>query len=415
MGVITRAQVRIRRRPETESFYGVFFADWAAGAEAVREMAQGGLPVSMMRLSDAQETETTLMLAGKPDLTRWADRGLRVVGYRGERSLLILGLTGDRRRAGQTLRHAAGVCRRHGGLFPIAMIGRLWRKSRFLAPYLRNTLWERGYALDTVETALPWAGALAAARTIQQTLRNSFAARGRRLLVFTHLSHIYTDGASVYTTYLFPRADDPDETVAAWRAAKLAVSLAIVRTRGDHQPPARCRSRPRAVPGGRKRTRRRRRIALGLPDVRPRRHAESGKTDSTVAARPACATLTTLRASVHGDPRHRRNPGRVLCARSPNSARPPTVVYPHGHAGRKPKSDRLASSAPVTGLYSRPCLRHTPRSVDHAANTPVARPRGHRQHHLGGGDGCRTRARFIRRGPGRRNPFDTQDCGRMTI
>jgi alkyldihydroxyacetonephosphate synthase len=237
MGVITRAQVRIRRRPETESFYGVFFADWAAGAEAVREMAQSGLPVSMMRLSDAQETETTLMLAGKPDLTRWADRGLRLAGYRGERSLLILGITGDRRRASQTLRHAAGVCRKHGSLFPIAMIGRLWQKSRFLSPYLRNTLWERGYALDTVETALPWAGALTAARTIQQTLRDSFAARSRRLLVFTHLSHIYADGASVYTTYLFPRADDPDETIAAWRAGKLAVSQAIVKLGGtiSHQ------------------------------------------------------------------------------------------------------------------------------------------------------------------------------------
>ena len=100
-----------------------------------------------------------------------------------------------------------------------------------------NALRERGYALDTIETALPWAGALAAARTIQHTLRDSFVARGRRLLVFTHLSHIYTDGASVYTTYLFPRADDPDDTVATWRAAKLAVSLAIVRLGGtiSHQ------------------------------------------------------------------------------------------------------------------------------------------------------------------------------------
>jgi alkyldihydroxyacetonephosphate synthase len=117
------------------------------------------------------------------------------------------------------------------------MIGRMWRKSRFLSPYLRNTLWERGYALDTVETALPWADALSAARTIQETLRESFTASGRRILVFTHLSHIYTDGASVYTTYLYPRADDPDETVAAWRAAKLTVSQAIVRLGGtiSHQ------------------------------------------------------------------------------------------------------------------------------------------------------------------------------------
>ena len=312
MGVITRAQVRVRRRPETESFYGVFFADWAAGAEAVREMAQSGLPVSMMRLSDAQETETTLMLAGKPNLTRWADRGLRLAGYRGERSLLILGITGDRRRAGQTLRHAAGVCRRHGGLFPIAMIGRMWHKSRFLSPYLRNTLWERGYALDTVETALPWANALSAARTIQQTLRKSFTASGRRLLVFTHLSHIYADGASVYTTYLFPRADDPDETVAAWRAAKLAVESGNRQTRRDHQPPARRRSRPRAVSGGREGPGRHRRVALRLPVVRPRWHAQPGEIAPAVAARDRSHNPQAFQTTLRRRPTGLSNPAHLL-------------------------------------------------------------------------------------------------------
>jgi alkyldihydroxyacetonephosphate synthase len=117
------------------------------------------------------------------------------------------------------------------------MIGHMWQKSRFLTPYLRNTLWERGYALDTVETALPWAGALDAARTIQQTLRDAFAAQNLRLLVFTHLSHIYADGASVYTTFIFPRAKDPEATVAAWRAAKITVSRTIISLGGtiSHQ------------------------------------------------------------------------------------------------------------------------------------------------------------------------------------
>lgn len=237
LGVITQASVRVRRLPETEAFYGVFFHDWASGAEAVRQIAQSGLAVSMLRLSDAQETETTLMLAGKPDLTRWADRGLRLAGYRSQRGLLILGVTGEHARARETLRHATAICRRHGGLFPIAMIGRMWQKSRFLTPYLRNTLWSCGYTLDTVETALPWSRALAAAKTIQQTLRGAFEAQGERLLVFTHLSHVYTDGVSVYTTFLFRRADDPDETVAIWRAAKQAVSRAIVELGGtiSHQ------------------------------------------------------------------------------------------------------------------------------------------------------------------------------------
>ena len=36
-GIITRAIVRVRRLPETEDFYAIFFHDWRSGAEAVRE------------------------------------------------------------------------------------------------------------------------------------------------------------------------------------------------------------------------------------------------------------------------------------------------------------------------------------------------------------------------------------------
>lgn len=237
MGIITRARMRVRPRPETEAFYGIFFHDWASGAQAVREIAQAGLPVSMLRLSDAQETETTLVLAGKPDLTRWAERGLKLVGYGPGRSLLVLGITGEHRLARESYRHAASVCRRHGGLPPIGMIGRLWQKSRFRSPYLRNTLWAHGYTLDTVETALPWSRSVPAALAIQQSLRQAFEAQGERLLVFTHLSHIYADGASVYTTFLFRRTPDPEAMVAVWRAAKQAVSRTIIEAGGtiSHQ------------------------------------------------------------------------------------------------------------------------------------------------------------------------------------
>jgi alkyldihydroxyacetonephosphate synthase len=99
IGVITRATLRVHPLPETEGFYGVFFRDWASGAEAVREITQARAPVAMLRLSDAMETETTLALSGKERLVRWADRGLRLLRYSGSRSLLIYGVTGEARLA----------------------------------------------------------------------------------------------------------------------------------------------------------------------------------------------------------------------------------------------------------------------------------------------------------------------------
>ena len=48
------------------------------------------------------------------------------------------------------------------------------------------------------------------------------------MLVFAHLSHVYNDGASIYTTYLYRRAEDPDETLRRWQVMKGAASRVIV-------------------------------------------------------------------------------------------------------------------------------------------------------------------------------------------
>ncbi|HGG57556.1 MAG TPA: FAD-binding oxidoreductase, partial [Nannocystis exedens] len=49
-----------------------------------------------------------------------------------------------------------------------------------------------------------------------------------RSLVFTHISHVYPEGSSVYSTFVFRLAADPDATLARWRRLKQSVSQAIV-------------------------------------------------------------------------------------------------------------------------------------------------------------------------------------------
>jgi alkyldihydroxyacetonephosphate synthase len=242
MGILTRASVRVRPLPETERFYGVFFHDWESGVDAVRAIAQSEAPVSMLRLSDAQETETTLALSGKEDLAVLARRGLGWLGYGPERCLLIYGLTGSRESTSACRRQVGSLLRVHAGLQAGPLIGRMWQKSRFRTPYLRNTLWERGYALDTLETALPWSSVISAAQAIKTALQQGLCGAGAdgdaaRALVFAHLSHVYVDGASIYVTYLFHRSQDPDETLHRWQRLKHAASQAVLASGGtiSHQ------------------------------------------------------------------------------------------------------------------------------------------------------------------------------------
>ncbi|MDL1941122.1 FAD-binding oxidoreductase [Chloroflexi bacterium CFX2] len=226
LGVVTQAKVRVRRVPEAESFFGVFFPSWEQGSDAVREIVQSELPVSMLRLSNPLETETTLILSGKS----WvgiADRGLRMIGYGDTRCLLIFGVTGSRKMFGRTRRDVAAVCRKHGGLVIGTIVGHTWEKSRFLSPYLRNTLWEKGVAIDTLETALPWSQVQEASRTIPQSIIDAMLKHNENVMAFSHLSHVYRDGASIYTTYLFRRTADPDELLMRWHDMKHAASLVI--------------------------------------------------------------------------------------------------------------------------------------------------------------------------------------------
>jgi alkyldihydroxyacetonephosphate synthase len=231
LGVITQAKVRVRRVPEAEAFYGVFFPSWEQGVEAVKSIVQNELPVSMLRLSNPLETETTLILSGKSWINT-ADRGLRLIGYGDKRCLLILGVTGSTSLVPGTRQEVSAICRRSGGLFVGAVVGHTWEKSRFHTPYLRNTLWNFGIAIDTLETALPWSQVGGASRAIPQSIVEAMQSHDERVLVFSHLSHVYRDGASVYTTFLFRRTADPDELLDRWCGMKSAASMMIQKCGG---------------------------------------------------------------------------------------------------------------------------------------------------------------------------------------
>ena len=64
MGILTDVKVRVSRLPELEKFYGIFFPSWQKAKGAVRELVQEKVPLSMLRLSNVEETRTNLILAG---------------------------------------------------------------------------------------------------------------------------------------------------------------------------------------------------------------------------------------------------------------------------------------------------------------------------------------------------------------
>jgi len=237
MGIITKATVRTTPLPEKEEFHAVFFPNFELGKSAVRHMVQGRLPLSMLRLSTAIETSTMLALAGHERLINLLEHGLTLRRIGDEKSMLMIGFSGSDNIVKASRKEAWSIARQHKGVVAGQQFGKQWHKGRFHTPYLRNTLWEQGYALDTLETAVPWEDVDGTIEAIENALRTSLDDTDTKVLVFSHLSHFYPQGASIYTTYMFGLTPDPDETLQRWHSLKSAASQAIVKQKGtiSHQ------------------------------------------------------------------------------------------------------------------------------------------------------------------------------------
>lgn len=237
LGIVTEATVRVTSLPERERFHVVFFPHWQAALHSVREAVQQGIPLSMLRLGSALETETELVLAGHERIISLLHRVLRWRGLGPQKCMLIFGVTGTRAQYRSTLRKALHVFRQGKGVHAGAYGGRKWAETRFLTPYLRNTLWDKGYAVDTLETATNWQNVTRMMEGIESALHAALEKEGEPAHVFSHLSHLYPQGSSIYTTVIFRTAKTYEETLRRWKRFKTAASKAIVNHSGtiSHQ------------------------------------------------------------------------------------------------------------------------------------------------------------------------------------
>lgn len=237
IGVLTEVAVRIARQPDYEAFHAVFFPDWDSAARATREIAQAKLPLSMLRLSNALETVTMLTLAGHKRLIGVLEKYLGWRGCAEGKCMLMIGASGAKGAARAALGSALALARAGGGVHVGRKMGDKWKQNRFRNVYLRNTAWQQGYAIDTVETAVDWPGVTGMMQAIEHAATEALAARGERVHTYTHLSHLYAQGASVYTTFVYRLSGSYEGDLARWAALKAAVSRAIVEHGGtiSHQ------------------------------------------------------------------------------------------------------------------------------------------------------------------------------------
>lgn len=245
MGIVSQVKVRVRKLAEQENFYVSFFPSWQQAKSAARDLVQSDVVLSMLRLSNAVETETQLALAGHEKQIGLLEKGLKLFNVAEGKCMMTFGLTGTKAQCNTALTQLKKVTKPYKAIHTGSFMGNKWAEKRFTMPYFRESLWQKGYVVDTLETATDWDNVDNLLDKIETNLRTVLGDKAQ-LHVFTHLSHVYKQGSSIYTTYIFKAGEDYQATLDQWAILKQSTSEIIVNNRGtishqhgvgkDHQP-----------------------------------------------------------------------------------------------------------------------------------------------------------------------------------
>ena len=216
LGVITEAWVRVRRRPTHRASAPVRFAEFAAGAEAVKALSQSGLYPTNCRLIDAQEAQVT----GAGD---------------GSHALLVLGFESSAHDVEPWMTMALECCTDFGGVWERRGAGDgeavgSWREAFLRAPYLRDVFLSIGVLSETFETAITWERFPDFHREVTGSATEAVREVCGEGTVTCRFTHVYPDGPAPYYTILAPARRGAE--LEQWAQIKRAASDAVIEAGG---------------------------------------------------------------------------------------------------------------------------------------------------------------------------------------
>ena len=183
----------------------------------------------MLRLSNAVETDAHLHLGTSPSQFLAISTYLKARGLSSDKVMLTYGVSGDKAQNKLALTQFNKLLKQHGSVTGkiTDIMGSVWAHGRFKFPYLRGTLWDKGIMVDTFETATNWNNIDEQMQQMQEAVKTSLTEEGEEVMAFTHISHVYKQGASLYTTYFFRAAKDHATTLQRWQKIKHAASVSL--------------------------------------------------------------------------------------------------------------------------------------------------------------------------------------------
>ena len=205
-GIVTEVTVKLHPIPEKRHFECWTFPETTDGLVAIRSFVQAGLRPAVVRLYDAEESESRI----------------RALGLERGHSLLILGYEGLRSMVDLEIEEVGERCRNHNGVAHGTEGGEAWFDSRFSTKGMLDYAVLPGATADAIEVAAPWDCIEAVWRGMKAAVEPICDH------VHCHFSHVYHAGASVYVIFHATSGGDAHDGEALyWRCLERAMEASL--------------------------------------------------------------------------------------------------------------------------------------------------------------------------------------------
>jgi len=223
-GILVELTMKIFRfMPENRRYFAFMFPSWEAAVEASREIMQGefGMP-AVFRISDPEETDRGLKLFGVN--SKLLERVMSLRGMKpGQRCIGMGTSEGEKGFAKHIKARIKKICAQHRAMNLTGLPAKMWEKTRYLEPLMREDLMDYGIITDTLEASVNWDNL----HKLHQEVRAYIKSRPGTVCM-THASHFYPNGTNLYFIFML-KPDSLEEYFKFYEG----IIQAIVKNRGS--------------------------------------------------------------------------------------------------------------------------------------------------------------------------------------
>ena len=238
LGVVTEVTVKIKKIPKNYRWVVALFPDFEQGTNYMKELAQAGVKPSVVRLSDANETNLFSKMAASHEQPGWVNDLKKeaqklILQWKNLSApcVLIMRFPQTAISISSQIIFAKDLVAKHKGMIAPATIGDKWAESRFKLPYLRDTLVEHSIYIDTMETLVQWKDTQKLHQALTKELSKSAAFNKTKGIFLAHISHIYPNAACMYFTLITPMLRGRE--IEQWQEIKDVVTNIILQHNGS--------------------------------------------------------------------------------------------------------------------------------------------------------------------------------------